>query len=93
MNLRELSRLLLPDYSPLKCRRKKGLEVAIYDVPAMQVSAEKAAEAAVTDFDPLLVAITVYGLQPSASTQETWNHAGKICAADQGAAILMSKSS
>ena len=57
--------------------RKKGLEVGIYDVPAMQVSAEKAAEAAVTDFDPLLVAITVYGLQPSASTQDM-ESAGKI---------------
>ena len=57
--------------------RRKGLSVAIYDVPAMQVSAEQAAQTIVDTYDPLLIVITVYGLQPSASTQDM-ESAGKI---------------
>src|SRR4051812_21969881 len=57
--------------------RQKGLAVAIYDVPALQKSAEQAVEEMAARFDPRLIAITVYGLQPSASTQDM-ESAGKI---------------
>ena len=49
--------------------RQKGHSVAILDVPALGLSAKAAAEAALKDYDPKMVAIVVYGFQPSASTQ------------------------
>jgi anaerobic magnesium-protoporphyrin IX monomethyl ester cyclase len=48
--------------------RGKGLSVAIVDAEADGLSAESAA-ARVADTDPRLVAVVVYGHQPSASTQ------------------------
>ena len=49
--------------------RRKGARVAIIDGPALNMSAAEIAESAVRDFSPALVAIVVYGFQPSASTQ------------------------
>ena len=49
--------------------RRKGARVAIIDGPALNMSAVEIAESAVKDFSPALVAIVVYGFQPSASTQ------------------------
>lgn len=56
--------------------RKQGLSVAILDGPALQLSAEQIATQ-VEDYNPTLVAIVVYGFQPSASTQNM-SAAGKI---------------
>jgi anaerobic magnesium-protoporphyrin IX monomethyl ester cyclase len=56
--------------------RRKGFEVAMLDVPALGVSAEEAARR-VVEADPKLVAICVYGFQPSASTQNM-TAAGRI---------------
>ncbi|MFP6733862.1 MAG: B12-binding domain-containing radical SAM protein [Rhodospirillales bacterium] len=49
--------------------RGKGLSAAIYDAPAMGASADMVARAATEDFNAKLIVIVVYGLQPSASTQ------------------------
>jgi radical SAM superfamily enzyme YgiQ (UPF0313 family) len=49
--------------------RKRGYSAAIYDVPAMAVTAEEAARVAVEDFDARLIVFPVYGFQPSASSQ------------------------
>ncbi len=49
--------------------RRKGLSAAILDVPAENISAEEAARRIEQDYAPALVAIVVYGFQPSASTQ------------------------
>ena len=57
--------------------RRKGLSAAIYDIPAKQASAEQAAKEILENFDPALAVIVVYGLQPSASTQDM-EAAGKI---------------
>lgn len=57
--------------------RKKGLTVAIYDVPATRESAEDAVGAMLSRYAPILTVIVVYGLQPSASTQNMPS-AGKI---------------
>ena len=57
--------------------RKKGYSVAIYDTPAMRATAEETARIAAEDFDAALIAIPVYGFQPSASTQNMTS-AGKI---------------
>lgn len=57
--------------------RKKGAEVAIYDVPAMFVSAETAVAEMLATYRPRLVVLCVYGSQPSASTQNMTS-AGKI---------------
>ena len=56
--------------------RRHGYEAAIYDVPALMVSAEEAAKAAI-EHKPRLVVLVVYGFQPSASTQNMGS-AGKI---------------
>ncbi|KMP12719.1 Fe-S osidoreductase [Candidatus Nitromaritima sp. SCGC AAA799-A02] len=56
--------------------QKEG-RVAIYDIPALQVTAEEAVTTLLKEFDPRLVVIVVYGLQPSASTQNMGS-AGKI---------------
>lgn len=58
--------------------RKNGLEVAVVDAPAWNLSPEQVAEQVVRDFDPVLVALVVYGFQPSASTQNM-PAAGEIC--------------
>ncbi len=49
--------------------RRQGCTVAIYDAPAVQASAEETARAACEDFAARLVVLVVYGLNPSASTQ------------------------
>jgi anaerobic magnesium-protoporphyrin IX monomethyl ester cyclase len=49
--------------------RGKGHSVAIYDTPAMSANAAEAARVATEDYDPKLIVIVCYGLQPSASTQ------------------------
>ncbi len=48
--------------------RQRGFEVAVIDAEALELSHEQAAQHAV-DRRPLLVAVPVYGHQPSASTQ------------------------
>ena len=48
--------------------RKKGHEVGLLDIPALFISAEEAAQQ-IEAANPTLVAICVYGFQPSASTQ------------------------
>ncbi|WP_374399311.1 radical SAM protein [Niveibacterium sp.] len=57
--------------------RKKGKRVAIYDVPATRESAEQAVTNMLAQYAPKLVVLVVYGLQPSASTQNMPS-AGKI---------------
>ncbi|MBF0137036.1 MAG: cobalamin-dependent protein [Magnetococcales bacterium] len=49
--------------------RRLGFRVAIYDTPALEVSAATAARAAVEEFRATLIVLPVYGYQPSASTQ------------------------
>src|SRR5215469_6213963 len=60
------------------CRRK-GLSVAIIDAEAEQLVATEVAER-IADLDPVLVAVVVYGHQPSASTQ-IMTAAGQVCSA------------
>lgn len=60
-----------------KYLQKKGLSVAIYDVSAKCEPAEVAVESFLKKYRPTLVVIVVYGLQPSASTQNMGS-AGKI---------------
>ena len=48
--------------------RKKGHEVGLLDIPALFISAEEAAQQ-IEAANPTLVALCVYGFQPSASTQ------------------------
>src|SRR3954471_2249920 len=48
--------------------RRKGISVAIVDAEADELSPEQAASRA-ADLNPRLVALVVYGHQPSASTQ------------------------
>ncbi|MEO5375424.1 MAG: B12-binding domain-containing radical SAM protein [Alphaproteobacteria bacterium] len=57
--------------------RRRGLSVAIYDAPAMFASAEEAARVATEEYDATLIVIVVFGLQPSASTQNMTS-AGRI---------------
>ncbi|MEG3639850.1 B12-binding domain-containing radical SAM protein [Magnetococcus sp. PR-3] len=49
--------------------KKKGLSVAIYDIPARMESAQQAVTTLTELYSPTLVVIPVYGFQPSASTQ------------------------
>ena len=49
--------------------RRRGARVAVYDAPAMGVSASEVARVATEEYDAKLVVIVVYGFQPSASTQ------------------------
>ncbi len=60
------------------CRRR-GLRVAILDAEAEQLCAEAVTER-VRDCNPTLVAVVVYGHQPSASTQNM-TAAGCVCSA------------
>jgi radical SAM superfamily enzyme YgiQ (UPF0313 family) len=59
--------------------RKQGLRVAVLDGPAEGLSAEEIARRIEEDYKPRLVAIVVYGFQPSASTQNM-TAAGRIAA-------------
>ena len=72
--------------------RGKGLSAAIYDAPAMGASADMVARAATEDFNARLIVIVVYGLQPSASTQNMTAAgaiAEKIKDADPEAKVMM----
>jgi radical SAM superfamily enzyme YgiQ (UPF0313 family) len=57
--------------------RRQGFGVAVLDIPAMNISAESAAEHVYQDYSPRLVVLPVYGFQPSASTQNM-TAAGKV---------------
>jgi len=57
--------------------RRKGKRVAIFDVPATGLSAEQAVAEMLSAYTAKLVVLVVYGLQPSASTQNMPS-AGKI---------------
>lgn len=59
--------------------RDKGFNPLIIDANAENLAPDEVA-AQITEMDPLLVAVIVYGSQPSASTQNMTN-AGLICAA------------
>ncbi|OFZ70797.1 MAG: B12-binding domain-containing radical SAM protein [Betaproteobacteria bacterium RBG_16_58_11] len=60
--------------------RNKGLSVAIVDAPAYNLSPEEAAQQVADQYDPVLIAMVVYGFQPSASTQNI-PAAGATCRA------------
>jgi len=60
--------------------RNKGLSVAIIDAPAFNLSPEDAARQVADEYDPLLIAMVIYGFQPSASTQNM-PAAGATCRA------------
>ncbi len=49
--------------------RRKGMSVEIVDAPALNLSPQTVATAIHDNFDPTLIAVVVYGFQPSASTQ------------------------
>lgn len=57
--------------------RKKGCSVKILDVPAQNLTPAQVANA-VKEFKPKLIAMVVYGFQPSASTQ-SMHSASEIC--------------
>ena len=69
----ELSAIEPPVFAGLYATyvRGKGLSAASYDSPAIGASADMVARAATEDFKARLIVIVVYGLQPSASTQNT----------------------
>ena len=72
--------------------RQKGHTVAIYDAPAMMASTDDVARIVAEDFDAKLIVIVVYGLQPSASTQNmtaAGEIARKIRDSGIGAKIMM----
>lgn len=58
--------------------RNKGMTAEIIDVPAQNLSPEKAAKFVSENFDPVLISVVVYGFQPSASTQNM-PAAGETC--------------
>src|SRR6266545_2474037 len=58
------------------CRRR-GMSVGILDAEAEELTPDQVAERT-RDVNPLLVAVVVYGHQPSASTQNM-TAAGKVC--------------
>lgn len=60
--------------------RKKGLSVAIVDASAENLSPDEVAKTLFERFDPVLIAMVVYGFQPSASTQNM-PAAGETCRA------------
>ena len=60
--------------------RNRGLSVEIIDAPAHNLSPRGVAQTIHENFDPALVAVVVYGFQPSASTQNM-TAAGETCAA------------
>ena len=72
--------------------RQKGHSVVIYDAPAMMASTDEVARIATEDYAAKLIVIVVYGLQPSASTQNMTAAGGiarKIKDAEVGAKIMM----
>lgn len=60
--------------------RRRGASVEIIDAPALGLSPEGVAQTIVANFEPTLIAMVVYGFQPSASTQNM-TAAGETCAA------------
>jgi len=64
--------------------RKRGFSVAIVDADAESLTPSETAKR-IVEMDPLLVAVAVYGHQPSASTQNMTG-AGAICTAVKQAA-------
>jgi radical SAM superfamily enzyme YgiQ (UPF0313 family) len=64
--------------------RDKGFRALIIDANAENLAPDEVAKR-VKEYNPLLVAVIVYGSQPSASTQNMTN-AGLICAAVSGSA-------
>ncbi len=83
---KELSAIEPPVWAGLMASfvRRKGFSVAIVDAAAEQLTPEETA-ARVTDLDPRLTAVVVYGHQPSASTQNM-TAAGRCAAALKEAA-------
>ena len=72
--------------------RQKGHSVVIYDAPAMMASTDDVARIATEDYAAKLIVMVVYGLQPSASTQNmtaAGDIARKIKDAGVGAKIMM----
>ncbi len=72
--------------------RNKGLSVAIVDAPAHNLSPQGVAGFVSENYQPMLVAMVVYGFQPSASTQNMPS-AGEACTAlkelNPGCKIMM----
>lgn len=60
--------------------RRKGLSVEIVDVPALNLEPRQAAQLIHGNFRPTLTVMVVYGIQPSASTQNM-PAAGETCRA------------
>jgi anaerobic magnesium-protoporphyrin IX monomethyl ester cyclase len=60
--------------------RRKGASVEIVDAPALNLDPRQVAQLIHDNFDPALVAVVVYGFQPSASTQNM-PAAGETCSA------------
>jgi len=60
--------------------RNKGLTTAIIDVPVLNLNAGQVADLICRQYQPKLIAVVVYGFQPSASTQ-TMMAAGDVCRA------------
>lgn len=58
--------------------RKKGAIVEIIDGAALRLSPSQIADLIEESYDPILIALIVYGFQPSASTQNM-GAAGQIC--------------
>ncbi|NOZ52367.1 MAG: radical SAM protein [Gammaproteobacteria bacterium] len=58
--------------------RRKGMTTDIIDAPVLNLSAVQVAERVLQCYQPKLIAVVVYGFQPSASTQ-TMTAAGEIC--------------
>lgn len=59
--------------------RKNGFTVSVIDSNAENISPQETAKR-ISDLDPLIACVIVYGSQPSASTQNMTN-AGRICTA------------
>jgi radical SAM superfamily enzyme YgiQ (UPF0313 family) len=60
--------------------RRKGASVEIVDAPALNLDPRQVAQLIHDNFNPALVAVVVYGFQPSASTQNM-PAAGETCRA------------
>ncbi|MBI2888227.1 MAG: cobalamin B12-binding domain-containing protein [Chloroflexi bacterium] len=78
---RELAAIEPPVWAGLMATylRKKGYSVAVVDADAEDLTPQQTAQR-ITELDPLLTAVVVYGQQPSASTQ-TMPSAGAMCRA------------
>ena len=60
--------------------RNRGMDVAIVDAPALGYGPQEVAKLVADTFKPTLIAMVVYGFQPSASTQNM-TAAGETCRA------------